>query len=167
MESFMDAKARYAVLVMSLLASGSLAAQSVGELADVQAKTLLIRAQAAQAEAQAKLVDASKSSGGPIAGDAGDSLPVVRGVYGTAGKLYATFLYANGSTVDAGRGDQIPGGFVVRSLSATRVVLGRHGQSFTVGFSDVRPLTPTPAASPAPMPPPLYAPPASNGPSGG
>lgn len=150
----MDVKGRHAALFLMLLASVPLAvqAQSVGDLANVQAETLLIKAKAARAEALGKLADANKQSSGEAAADtATDSLPVVRGVYGTAGKLYATFLYANGSTVDAGKGDTIPGGYVVRSLSATRVELGRRGRSFTVGFSDVRPLTPTaPSANAAP-----------------
>ena len=142
----MDAKARYAMLTLMLLTSAPAAAQSVGELADVQAETLLFRARAARAEAISKLHDAEKTEGGAIESN-GDALPVVRGVYGTAGKLYATFLYSNGSTVDAGVGDTIPGSYVVRSLSATRVILGHRGKTIAVGFSDVRPLEPTVTAA--------------------
>lgn len=137
----MDAKGRYAVLLLMLCASTPLVAQTVGDLSDVQSETLLLRAQAARAEAQAKLSEIG-GSGGAAALGADGQLPVVRGVYGTTNALYATFLFANGSTVDARAGDVIPGGFVVRSLSATRVQLGRRGRNYTVGFSDVRPLTP-------------------------
>lgn len=162
----MDAKVRNSTLFLMLCASVPLVAhaQTVGDLADVQADTLLFKAQAARAEALVKLGDANRQGSRENAADSGsDTLPVVRGVYGTAGKLYATFLYANGSSVDAGNGDVVPGGYVVRSLSATRVQLARRGRSYTLGFSDLRPLTATEpsgggSAPPASSIPPLLPP---------
>ncbi|MEJ7745700.1 MAG: type IV pilus biogenesis protein PilP [Luteimonas sp.] len=160
----MDIKGRHTALILVLLASAPLVvqAQSVGDLANVQAETLFIKAKAARAEALSKLAEASLQGSTASSQEtaSNDSLPVVRGVYGSAEKLYATFLYANGSTVDAGKGDVIPGGYNVRSLSATRVELGRRGRSFTVGFSDVPPPMPTASnASTGPSAPPQYLPP--------
>lgn len=153
----MDAKGRYACLVLMLMTASPVAAQSVGDLASVQAETLMARAKAARAEAVAKLN--ATAGAGAIAGS--EALPVVRGVYGTGDRLYATFLFADGSTVDATAGDTLPGGYSVRALSATRVQLARDGRRFTVGFSDVRPLAPAAAepnvpegfGAPAPLAP--------------
>lgn len=137
----MDVKQILAALLIS--ACGAANAQSVGELGKVQAETILYQAQAARAEAQAKA-----QAAGPAGTSMEGTLPVVRGVFGSGTQLFATFLYANGSSVDARRGDRIPGDYVVASVSPTGVVLSRSGRSYPLGFSDLRPF-PLPAATPA------------------
>lgn len=140
-----------AALSVLLLFAAPLAAQTVGELADIQAETVILRAKAAQAEAARKLGDAALP-GQTLGRGVTDALPVVRGVYGTGRELYASFLYADGTTVDANTGDVLPGGYIVRALSATRVELTRKdGSRYTLGFSDVRPLA-APPVTPAPTP---------------
>ncbi len=137
-----------ALLFLLLAAVAPLAAaQSIGDLKDVQGEIILLRAQAAKAQAQAAL-QAAQGAGGMTADDGG--IPVVRGVYGRDSNLYATFLYANGSTVDAGAKSRIPGGYTVARVSATSVTLVRGGRTYEVGFSDRRPMLPTaPVAAPA------------------
>ena len=130
---------RAALFLLATALALPAAAQNVGELANVQAETMLVKAKAARAEAYAKLNEATKTGGEPSTGtDTG--MPVVRGVYGSGERLYATFLYSNGSTVDARRGDSLPGGFVVSGVSASRVELRRAGRTHVIGFSDVRPM---------------------------
>ncbi|MGZ1522221.1 type IV pilus biogenesis protein PilP [Xanthomonas citri] len=136
----MDAKARYAFLVLTLMASGVAQAQTAGELADIQAQTLI-------ATARAKLKKVQEEAEGTSAPTTSvavhtDTLPVVSGIYGRDGKLYARFLYASGIDYQARAGTTAPGGYMVRQVSDDRVVLAKGGQSYTLGFSDVRPVAP-------------------------
>lgn len=141
----MAANRARALLILLFAAAGPMAAaQSIGDLKDVQGEIILLRAQAAKAQAQAAL-QAAQGAGGVTSDDGG--IPVVRGVYGRDSNLYATFLYANGSTVDAGAKSRIPGGYTVARVSATSVTLVRGGRSYEVGFSDRRPMLPAPAAA--------------------
>ena len=146
-------------LVTALALALPVHAQTVGDLADVQAETLFLRAKAARAEALAKLTEANREAGGATTTNTAEQagVPVVKGVYGSGTRLYATFLYANGSSVDAMKGDRIPGDFVVRSISASRVELGHKGRTHVVGFSDIRPLaqasTRAPERAPSPADP--------------
>ncbi|MBV6855880.1 type IV pilus biogenesis protein PilP [Xanthomonas campestris pv. mirabilis] len=136
----MDAKARYAFLVLTLMASGFAQAQTAGDLADIQAQTLIATARAKLKKAQEEAEGASAAASGS-AGRA-DTLPVVSGIYGHDGKLYARFLYASGIDYQARAGMTAPGGYMVRQVTDDRVVLTKGGQAYTLGFSDVRPVAP-------------------------
>ncbi len=142
----MDVKAiAVALLLMFAVVPTYAADNTVGTLSEIQADTLVLRARAEQAEAKKKLGDdtggvASATSTAYGATNPGGIAPVVRGVHGANKNLYATFLYSNGSTVEARQGDQIPGGFRVVALSAERVEIQRGNERIQVGFSSIPPL---------------------------
>lgn len=144
----MDANRSIRALVFALATlSLPAAAQSAGDIGRIQAETILYRAQAARNEALAK------ARGEQAVDTANEGLPVVRGVYGTEKSLYATFLYANGSTVDARVGDSLPGSFTVARVTPIGVTLRKGGKSHVLGFSDLRPFPAAmPAAAPAAVP---------------
>lgn len=130
---------RYAALVMLAMASVPGFAQSatVADLDKIQSGTLMLRAQAAQAQASAEL--AALRNDGANAGTnltaEGGGLPVARGVFGANGKRYVSFLYSTGGTADAGEGQQIPGGYIVRSFDSNGVVLAKSGKTHRIPFS--------------------------------
>lgn len=151
----MDAKCFLALALLAIAAPCS--AQSVDDLAQVQAETIMYLAQAARNDAMAK----ARGDGAAALANADDTLPVVRGVFGSGRTLFATFLYGNGSVVDAPLHGRIPGGYIVAKLSPTGVELSRNGKRYTLGFSDQRPMTvqaPPPVAMPSPPGDPFGAP---------
>lgn len=122
---------------------------SVGDLARIQAETVLIKAQAKREEAQAEL--AVRRQGGV---SADGTLPVLKSIYGTEKQLMATFIYPGNVTVEANEGDQIPGGYRVSKIFAdtSKVELAKGRDKFQVGFSTLAPtsrqLTGQPGATP-------------------
>ncbi|TAL63630.1 MAG: type IV pilus biogenesis protein PilP [Burkholderiaceae bacterium] len=79
---------------------------------------------------------------------ASDTTPVVKTVFGANGVVYATFLYADGSTVSAKEGSTIPGGYRVAHVDVEHVSLAKGAKTFDVGFSASPPESPK-AAAPA------------------
>ena len=79
---------------------------------------------------------------------------MVKAVVGVGNSLIATFVYANGTGVDAKVGDSLPGGYRVVEITPNHVVLIQHGRRIVVGFS-AEPVRETPALpnSAAPFPP--------------
>ncbi len=153
-----------AALLASLCAAAGVHAQSttVGELSTINSTNILKTAQLAGAQLDTKLqkehADAGASSSTSPSGltsasssvtsrraTQDDPTPVVKGVFGANGALYATFLYADGSTVDAKQGGSIPGGYTVASLDAEHVALRRGGKTIDVGFSSSAPMVRTEA----------------------
>lgn len=65
--------------------------------------------------------------------------PVVRSVSGSGDKLYATLLYADGSTKDARAGDTVPGGYRILAVTLDKVSVTRSGQTTDLGFASVPP----------------------------
>ncbi len=133
-----------AALAMALSAGGvtaSEAAPTAADLADLQARLVLAKAQADLAEVNRKI------SGNAVSVDLGQqatgtALPVVTGVYGRGRDLYASFLYSNGLDWEARAGMTAPGGYLVRSVGQDRVVLSKAGQSYVLGFSGSAPAEP-------------------------
>jgi type IV pilus biogenesis protein PilP len=135
------------VLVVGLLiitgqaVASELALPSVGELSAVQSETIMYEAKAKRAEAQAKMQENNLKAGIDISGPtavasavtAGE-LPTITGISGAAGRLYATFRYANGTTVTAKSGDQIAGGFRVAEVGIDRVVITRGDRRMPLQF---------------------------------
>lgn len=166
-----------AVALLVLISTGAWAQQAtVGELSQLNAANILKDAQLTGAQLDAKLRKASAGEGSTAASDtvisspahtdgtaaAKPLRPVVKGVFGANGTLYATLLYADGTTVDAKQGTSVPGGYVVAHVDADRVALRRGKQLIDIGFSSTAPVEPaTPATPPGvspfgsviPMPP--------------
>ena len=151
-----------ALLPLVAAAQGTPHTPTLGDLARIQAHTIILKAEAAQAAAAASLA----AKGG--AGDVGATAPVVSDVYGGRGLLFASFLYSDGATVVARAGETIPGGYRVRSIALNAVRIERAGKIIDVGFSGTAPI---PAAPPATTPslfspiqaPAVIPPPQSNG----
>jgi type IV pilus biogenesis protein PilP len=145
------------LLTLSLCMLGSLIwlsqptlAATVGELTDVQAQTVLAEAKVRLAEAQAKLdgqVSASVPTGLSAMAlpskDVALPAPVVRTIYGSGGRMTASFLFPGGYEADAGAGQELPGGYRVESISMDKVLLSKDGKRFPVGFSNTAPSMPT------------------------
>ncbi|SDG73334.1 type IV pilus biogenesis protein PilP [Pseudomonas benzenivorans] len=145
------------LLTLSLCVLGSLAwlsqpvhaAATVGELTDVQAETVLAEAKVRLAEAQAKL-DGKVSTSVPTGlsavqlppRDVALPAPVVRTIYGSGGRMTASFLFPGGYEADAGAGQELPGGYRVESISMDKVLLSKDGKRFPVGFSNTAPSMP-------------------------
>ncbi|WP_256578148.1 type IV pilus biogenesis protein PilP [Pseudomonas sp. PIC25] len=132
------------------------AAATVGELTDVQAETVLAEAKVRLAEAQAKL-DGKTSISVPLALGAVPPrnvelpAPVVRTLYGSGGRMTASFLFPGGYEADAGAGQELPGGYRVESISLDKVLLSKDGKRFPVGFSNTAPSLPAENPSPGGM----------------
>ena len=141
-----------AVFLLALACYAPVIAQdstTVGQLSDLNSANILKTAQLVGAQLDAKLdkvnVENGKSAPASVDGAGNHSAmpaPVVKGVFGANGKLFATFLYADGATVDAHRGSVIPGGYTVMSLDAEHVTLSKGGRRIEVGFSDTAPTVP-------------------------
>lgn len=158
-------RAAVAALVASLgVAAAHAQSTTVGELSSINSTNILKTAQLAGAQLDAKLhkehADTGTSASSSVDGLAAtststgnrratpeDPTPVVKGVFGANGALYATFLYADGSSVDAKQGGSIPGGYTVARLDAEHVALRRGGKTIDVGFSSSAPVVRTEATA--------------------
>lgn len=137
---------------LTLLSQSVRAAATVGELTDVQAATVLAEAKVRLAEAQAKLDGkASPSVPSELSAlphrDIDLPAPVVRTIYGSGGRMTASFLFPGGYEADAGAGQALPGGYHVESISLDQVLLSKDGKRFPVGFSNVAPSMPAQSQS--------------------
>lgn len=141
------------LLSLSLYLLGSLTwlsqpalAATVGELTDVQAQTVLAEARVRLAEAQAKLEGretlppSAEPSAMPLPPrEVALPAPVVRTIYGSGGRMTASFLFPGGYEADAGAGQELPGGYRVESITMDKVLLSKDGKRFPVGFSNTAP----------------------------
>lgn len=139
---------------LSGLSQPAHAATTVGELTDVQAETILAEAKVRLAEAQAKL-DGQVSTPMPAGlsavqlppRDVALPAPVVRTIYGSGGRMTASFLFPGGYEADASAGQELPGGYRVESISLDKVLLSKDGKRFPVGFSNTAPSMPAQSQS--------------------
>ncbi len=131
----LSAKVALAALVLSPLPALS---ATVGDLSKIQSETLIIKAKASRAAAQAEMNAKNRESSG-IAGGIANSgegnVPVVKTVIGQT----ATLLYADGSTRDAKVGDSLPGGFKVTKVTIDKVEIASGKRTTLLGFSSTPP----------------------------
>lgn len=134
---------------LGLLALGTsvLASVTVQDVSTIQGETLRLKAELAKATVQKQLDETGKSEGS-------STTPVVKSVVGVGSTLIATFVYANGTSLDAKVGDVLPGGYRVAQITPNYVVLIQRGRRIVVGFSAEVPTSqPQPSANPAfPLP---------------
>lgn len=111
-----------------------------------------------------KKAEASKYGMDPATGTApvssGNSVPQLRGVVGSGLNLYGTFMYDNGSVVEARAGEILPGGFRVNSVSLGKARLLKDGKYIevmksTAGRDDSMQQSPSLPGMPGLMSPPL------------
>lgn len=143
------AKCLIALLMPGYVAAGGSAQDepTVGDLARIQAETLLIKAQAKQEDARNEL--ASKRSAGGM--DDG-TLPVVKSIFGTDRRVVATLIYPGNVLVEAVPGDMLPGGYRVGKIhqDANKVELVKGKERHAVGFSTVVPAARQPISNTQP-----------------
>lgn len=118
--------------LLALVSGASAGAATVGDLSDVHADTILYKSQAARVDARNTLL--SKQ------GLEDAAPPVVSGVYGANGRVYAEFLFSNGQTSSQAVGGSLPGGYVVKSISLNKVELKKGKRIILLGFSGSAPL---------------------------
>lgn len=136
---------RLFVVLASLAPGLALAQATVGDLSKIQGETLILKAKANREAAQADLDARSRAAGGYASSD-DSNLPVVKSVYGVRNTLVATFIYSNGTTMEAKVGDTLNGGYKVTKIAVDKVELAKNKKVVQLGFS----ATP-PVASPAGM----------------
>jgi hypothetical protein len=124
-------------LTISNQASCAEALPTVGELATIQAETMLIKARIKQEEAKNDLA-LKHSKGGAEDG----TLPVVKSIFGTENHMVATLIYPGNMQVEAVVGELIPGGYKINKIhqTANKVELIKGKEKFTIGFSAIVPL---------------------------
>jgi hypothetical protein len=126
-----------------VLSTSVFATVTVQDISTLQGETLRLKAELTRATVQKQLDETGKSEGSSTA-------PVVKAVVGVGTALIATFVYANGSSVDARVGDALPGGYRVMEITSNRVTLSQAGRRIVVGFSAEVPVaTPQPSVNPA------------------
>lgn len=140
-----DFMKRLFVVLASLAPGLALAQATVGDLSKIQGETLILKAKANREAAQAELDARSRAAGGYTSSD-DSNLPVVKSVYGVRNTLVATFIYSNGTTMEAKVGDTLNGGYKVTKIAVDKVELAKNKKVVQLGFS----ATP-PVASPAGM----------------
>lgn len=116
-------------------------ANTVGDLSKIQGETLIIKAKANREAAQADLDARARVTGGYAMSDE-VNVPVVKSVYGVRDTLVATFIYSNGTTMEAKVGDTLNGGFKVTKITVDRVELLKNKKVIQLGFSAMAPLAP-------------------------
>ena len=123
-----------AAMLMLFLGTPVLAQTSVGELTRLNDDTVMLKARLAKAQAEASLRKA-RDEARPDSAQPDQGMPVVTGVFGRDGNVYAQFLYAGGTMVPGTVGETLPGGFLVSAVSVEQVVLSKAGERIRVGFS--------------------------------
>ncbi len=138
-----DTKHALAAALVAALAAPLAHAQDTptfGDLEKIQANTVLLKAQVAQAQQRAALAKAGGDASAVSSGDAtsSDVRPVVSEVYGAPGDLKATFLVTVGAGSESivGRaGSVLPGGCMVSSIATDAVRLRCAGRVVNAGFA--------------------------------
>lgn len=144
--------ARLAVMAVALVSVQIATAQeSVGDLTQVQARTILARAKNALAAEEAKMAErtANETDGSVTAAPARELLPVVTRVSGRTTDPTAYLLFQDGTTVPVKAGQVVRSKLVVKSVSAERVIVAQAGVKHSLGFSVI---PPRPASSKATLP---------------
>ncbi len=111
--------------VQEVLPAGTLA-----ELADIQLHRLRYEALTGMNEAKLAYEKTTRVEDRSATG-----VPAVRSVQGVGSHLYAVLVYAGGAQTTARPGEDVPGGYRVKSISVDHVVLTRNGQDLRLGFS--------------------------------
>lgn len=134
------------VVLVGLVPALCLAQATVGDLSKIQGETLILKAKANREAAQADLDARSRAAGGYAVSDEAN-VPVVKSVYGVRDTLVATFIYSNGTTMEAKVGDTLNGGFKVTKIAVDRVELVKNKKVIQLGFSATPPAAAPVAAS--------------------
>ncbi|MCX2694510.1 hypothetical protein OO256_26625 [Pseudomonas sp. DCB_CB] len=137
----MHAKKLFLAAVSVMICSMTHAEQAtVGALGAIQSNTILLQAKVREAQAQAELkkfggYKASEFSADYKYDELGSTdIPYSSGAGGAYGKFTATFVYSNGSQIEAGVGQKIPGGFKVSSITAEQAIITNGKRTFYLPY---------------------------------
>lgn len=139
---------KYAVLFLAATAAVAGAAHAagrpatVGDLQEVQAGIIMMRARNVLAEETAKM----EQRAAPQPGSANHAQPIVVRVTGASDRPTAFLLMADGSMVTAKAGATVAGGFRITEVSARQVLATRAGETVSLGFARPLPAQPQGAA---------------------
>lgn len=126
----MPSKTKTMVLSAALLCCGPVCADPTSDkLTQIETETLLLKARERQLDVQVSILNkqndiAAKQNANnvqaqsPVAGD-----PVVQGVEGLGGAVFATLLLSDGSMVDVQAGDVLANGMKVVSIAPSSVIV--------------------------------------------
>lgn len=112
---------------------------TVGDLAQIQADTVLLKAKIKKEDAQNELNQKAQSSTG-----FDGVLPVLKSIIATNNKgMVASFIFPGSVVMSASEGETLPGGYRVDKIYAEtdKVALSRGKDKFTVGFSTIAPMS--------------------------
>lgn len=123
-----------ALLLAVTIAPTATAAETVGDLGDVQAQTYLLRAKNLLAEEEKKYGLTHRGARVNSAA-VSEELPVVARVSGLTSSPTAFLLYPDGGVVQAREGVRLRGGYSVASIRANRVEVKKGAEVFALGFS--------------------------------
>jgi hypothetical protein len=122
-----------ALLLVTTSVSAQTAVPRIEDLDRAQGESLVSRAEASAWQAKAEAESKRRS-----VGDGTPSLHLVASVESSQGnaRTTVTLVYPNGSKVEAGEGDVVPGGYKVGAINTHRnqVVLTRGRESMVIGF---------------------------------
>lgn len=109
---------------------GPSTANTLADLTEIQLRRLTYEALTGMNEAKLAYEKTSRVEDRSASG-----VPTVRSVQGVGAQLAAVLVYVGGAQATARAGEDVPGGYRVKSVSVDRVVLTRNGQDLRLGFS--------------------------------
>lgn len=126
-------------------------AQSAEEIANVQKTTALLRAQIEESKARNELAELKRgpaatspvasTGAAPKATSSGaisaERPPHVLAIFGADKVLYASLVFPSGVKQDVRVGDVVDGGYVVSSITPSRVTLTKGGEKFPLNVFSI------------------------------
>jgi type IV pilus biogenesis protein PilP len=152
-------------LASCLLAQAAMAQTPVKQLSQIEAETAVLKARHRKLEVQAQIAakeaeiaqrnaDTQRAAQTPS-----PQAPMLRGVEGVGGKLFATVEMPGYGLVDVGKGDKLPDGSKVLDVKVNEIVInaaGRHRMTLgIVPVSVAAPVLALDGGGYAPLPAPL------------
>ncbi|WP_158230291.1 type IV pilus biogenesis protein PilP [Stenotrophomonas maltophilia] len=118
-----------------LITSSALCAERIPTVADLsrmQAQTIMLKAEAAQAKARSEMQEQLRPAGDLSPGATSSAEPVLLGIFGTPTSLYARFAIPSGAIVEARQGDSLMDGFKLTKLTSSNIELTRNGRKWQI-----------------------------------
>jgi type IV pilus biogenesis protein PilP len=135
-------KIKSALFAVTLLCVGAVFAQSppitttpsaASEIAKINESIAVLMAKKQELQLRAEVaakqseVDRMSGSGGIYDSSDKNVLPVIQGIEGANGKLFATLAFGSGTQQTVKTGDQVHGGWIVQSIDVNSVTIARNG----------------------------------------
>ncbi|WNL48554.1 type IV pilus biogenesis protein PilP (plasmid) [Dyella sp. BiH032] len=107
----------------------------LGDLDAIQSSEMVYKAKAAEGKAKEEAAkydpnSPSQASSSNAAADSSNELPTFTDVFGGASGNRAVFMLPGGNTATRGKGEQLPGGYTVVSVSLNDVAVSKNGKVY-------------------------------------